>query len=128
MNRAGARWTDAHRAINALGVGHRDPSEVRCVEGLDDGDGRFMEGQPVIGGGRRDRAAGARLSDWIPGSLAGGCGYPIRYLLRYAEKGQRMGPIGHDFVRKHFLFTPHLHDYLTMLVTLEPQSSHVRGA
>jgi trehalose synthase len=39
-------------------------------------------------------------------------------LPRYADKRQRTGRTGHDFVREHFLLTRHLRDYLTMLLTL----------
>ena len=37
------------------------------------------------------------------------------YHLRYADKRERMGQTGRDFVREHFLLTRQLRDYLTML-------------
>jgi trehalose synthase len=52
-----------------------------------------------------------------------GAAYRIRYLLRYAEKRQRMGATGHDFVREHFLLTRQLRDYLTMLLRVGQRSS-----
>ncbi len=48
-----------------------------------------------------------------------GAAYRIRYLLRYADKRQRMGATGHDFVRENFLLTRHLRDYFSMLLWLD---------
>ena len=44
-----------------------------------------------------------------------GAAYRIRYLLRYVDKRQRMGQIGREFVREHFLLTRNLRDYFSML-------------
>jgi trehalose synthase len=121
---------DAHRAINAL----QRSAVVVLQKSLREGFGLTVteglwKGKPVIGG-----AVGGitlQVHDYQTGFLVhspAGAAYRIRYLLRYADKRQRMGRIGHDFVREHFLLTRHLRDYLTMLVTLEPQASHVRVA
>jgi trehalose synthase len=121
---------DAHRAINAL----QRSAVVVLQKSLREGFGLTVteglwKGKPVIGG-----AVGGitlQVHDYQTGFLVhspAGAAYRIRYLLRYADKRHRMGRTGHDFVREHFLLTRHLRDYLTMLVTLEPQGSHVRVA
>lgn len=51
--------------------------------------------------------------------VAAGAAYRIRYLLRHADKRQRMGTIGHQFVRNHFLLIRNLRDYRTMLLCLD---------
>jgi len=48
-----------------------------------------------------------------------GASHRIRYLLRYADKRQRMGQVGHDFEREHFLLTRQLRDYLTTVLLLD---------
>ena len=89
----------------------------------------LWKGKPVIGG-----ACGGitlQVHDYQTGFLVhspAGAAYRIRYLLRYAEKRQRMGQTGHEFVREHFLLTRHLRDYLTMLLCLDhPGGGHDRG-
>jgi trehalose synthase len=121
---------DAHRAINAL----QRSAVVVLQKSLREGFGLTVteglwKSKPVIGG-----AVGGitlQVHDYQTGFLVhspAGAAYRMRYLLRYADKRHRMGRTGHDFVREHFLLTRHLRDYLTMLVTLEPQGSHVRVA
>ena len=41
----------------------------------------------------------------------------------YAEKRQRMGATGHDFVREHFLLMRQLRDHLTMLLRVSQRSN-----
>ena len=121
---------DAHRAINAL----QRSAVVVLQKSLREGFGLTVteglwKSKSVIGG-----AVGGitlQVHDYQTGFLVhspAGAAYRIRYLLRNADERQRMGRTGHDFVRDHFLLTRHLRDYLTMLVTLEPQGSHVRVA
>jgi trehalose synthase len=80
----------------------------------------MWKGKPVIGG-----ACGGitlQVHDYHTGFLVhspAGAAYRVRYLLRYAEKRQRMGRVGRELVREHFLLTRHLRDYLVMLLCLE---------
>ncbi|MHB1035878.1 MAG: glycosyltransferase [Pirellulales bacterium] len=112
---------DAHRAINAL----QRSATVVLQKSLREGFGltvteALWKSKPVIGG-----ACGGitlQVHDYHTGFLVhspAGAAYRIRYLLRYADKRQRMGQTGHEFVREHFLLTRHLRDYLTMLLWLE---------
>lgn len=111
---------DSHRAINAL----QRSAIVVLQKSLKEGFGltvteALWKGKPVIGG-----ACGGitlQVHDYQTGFLVhspAGAAYRIRYLLRYAEKRQRMGRTAHEFVREHFLLTRHLRDYLTMLLSL----------
>ncbi|MGQ0634107.1 MAG: glycosyltransferase [Planctomycetaceae bacterium] len=113
--------SDSHRAINAL----QRSAVVILQKSIKEGFGltvteALWKGKPVIGG-----ACGGitlQVHDYQTGFLVhspAGAAYRIRYLLRYAEKRQRMGQTGHAFVKEHFLLTRHLRDYLTMLLCLE---------
>ncbi len=112
---------DSHRAINAL----QRSATVVLQKSLKEGFGltvteALWKGKPVIGG-----ACGGitiQVHDYQTGFLVhspAGAAYRIHYLLRYAEKRQRMGRTGHDFVREHFLLTRNLRDYLSMLLCLD---------
>jgi trehalose synthase len=116
---------DAHRTINAL----QRSAIVVLQKSLREGFGltvteALWKGKPVIGG-----ACGGitlQVHDYHTGFLvhsSAGAAYRIRYLLRYVEKRNRMGQIGHEFVREHFLLTRHLRDYLTMLLCLDHPDS-----
>jgi trehalose synthase len=117
---------DAHRTINAL----QRSAIVVLQKSIKEGFGltvteALWKSKPVIGG-----ACGGitlQVHDYQTGFLVhspAGAAYRIRYLLRYAEKRQRMGRIAHEFVREHFLLTRHLRDYLTTLVCLDqPEGS-----
>jgi trehalose synthase len=118
---------DAHRTINAL----QRSATVVLQKSLREGFGltvteALWKGKPVIGG-----ACGGitlQVHDYQTGFLVhspAGAAYRIRYLLRYADKRQRMGRAGHDFVREHFLLTRNLRDYLTMLLCLDHPESDV---
>lgn len=112
---------DSHRIINAL-------QRSACVvlqKSLREGFGltvteALWKGKPVIGG-----ACGGitlQVHDYHTGFLVyspAGAAYRMRYLLRYAEKRERMGRTGSDFVRHHFLLTRNLRDYLTLLLCLD---------
>jgi len=112
---------DSHRAINAL----QRSALIVLQKSVKEGFGltvteALWKGKPVIGG-----ACGGitlQVHDYHTGFLVHspeGAAYRIRYLLRYADKRQRMGRIGHEFVREHFLLTRNLRDYLTTLLYLE---------
>jgi trehalose synthase len=116
---------DAHRAINAL----QRSAIVVLQKSTKEGFGltvteALWKSKPVVGG-----ACGGitiQVHDYHTGFLVhspAGAAYRIRYLLRYAEKRQRMGATGHDFVREHFLLTRQLRDYLTMLLRVGQRSS-----
>ena len=112
---------DSHRVINAL----QRSAIVVLQKSLREGFGltvteALWKGKPVIGG-----ACGGitlQVHDYHTGFLVhspAGAAYRVRYLLRYAEKRQRMGQNGREFVRQHFLLTRHLRDYFTMLLSLD---------
>jgi trehalose synthase len=118
---------DAHRTINAL----QRSATVVLQKSLKEGFGltvteALWKGKPVIGG-----ACGGitlQVHDYHTGFLVyspAGAAYRIRYLLRYADKRQRMGQTGHEFIRDHFLLTRNLRDYLTMLLRLDHPDSTV---
>ena len=118
---------DAHRTINAL----QRSAIVVLQKSLKEGFGltvteALWKSRPVIGG-----ACGGitlQVHDYHTGFLVhspAGAAYRIRYLLRYAEKRQRMGQNGHEFVREHFLLTRHLRDYLNVLLCLDRAEPNV---
>ena len=99
---------DAHRTINAL----QRSATVVLQKSLEEGFGltvteALWKGKPVIGG-----ACGGitlQVHDYQTGFLVhspAGAAYRIRYLLRYADKRQRMGQTGHEFVRDAFSADP----------------------
>jgi len=111
---------DAHRTINAL----QRSAIVVLQKSVKEGFGltvteALWKSKPVIGG-----ACGGitlQVHDYHTGFLVhspAGAAYRIRYLLRYADKRQRMGRTAHEFVRDHFLLTRHLRDYLTLLLSV----------
>lgn len=87
----------------------------------------LWKAKPVIGGACGGIAL--QVHDYRTGFLVyspAGAAYRIHYLLRYADKRQRMGQAGHEFIREHFLLTRNLRDYLTMLLYLDhPQSQAI---
>lgn len=112
---------DSHRAINVL----QRSAAVVLQKSLQEGFGltvteALWKSKLVIGG-----ACGGitlQVHDYHTGFLVhspAGAAYRIRYLLRYAEKRQRIGQNGHGFVREHFLLTRHLRDYLNVLLCLD---------
>ena len=112
---------DSHRSINAL----QRSAIIVLQKSLKEGFGltvteALWKGKAVIGGACGGIAL--QVHDYHTGFLVyspSGAAYRIRYLLRYAEKRQRMGKVGYEFVREHFLLNRHLRDYLTMLLSLE---------
>ncbi|MEX2317280.1 MAG: glycosyltransferase [Pirellulales bacterium] len=120
---------DSHRTINAL----QRSATVVLQKSIKEGFGltvteALWKGKPVIGG-----ACGGitlQVHDYHTGFLVhspAGAAYRVRYLLRYAEKRQRMGQTGQSFVREHFLLTRNIRDYLSMLVLLSQPKDQVSG-
>jgi len=118
---------DAHRAINAL----QRSATIVLQKSVKEGFGltvteALWKGKPVIGG-----ACGGitlQVHDYHTGFLVHspeGAAYRIQYLLRYAEKRQRMGRTGQEYVREHFLLTRQLRDYLAVLVSLSEPGKEV---
>jgi trehalose synthase len=117
---------DSHRAINAL----QRSAVVVLQKSIKEGFGltvteALWKGKPVIGG-----ACGGitlQVHDYHTGFLVhspAGAAYRIRYLLRYADKRERMGHTAHEMVREHFLLTRNVRDYLTTLLCLDhPEGS-----
>ena len=55
-----------------------------------------------------------------------GAAYRIRYLcVMPTNASGRLGQIGHDFVRDHFLLTRQLRDYLTTVLLLEKPEGQI---
>lgn len=118
---------DAHRTINAL----QRSAVIVLQKSIKEGFGltvteALWKGKPVIGG-----ACGGitlQVHDYQTGFVVhspAGAAYRIRYLLRYAEKRQRMGQTGREFVREHFLLIRHLRDYLQVLLCLDHPDDRV---
>lgn len=112
---------NAHRTINAL----QRSAIVVLQKSVKEGFGltvteALWKHKPVIGG-----ACGGitlQVHDYQTGFLVhspAGAAYRIQYLLRYNEKRQRMGRLGHEFVREHFLLTRQMRDYLAILASLQ---------
>ena len=118
---------DAHRTINAL----QRSAVIVLQKSIKEGFGltvteALWKGKPVIGG-----ACGGitlQVHDYQTGFVVhspAGAAYRIRYLLRYADKRQRMGQTGREFVREHFLLIRHLRDYLQVLLCLDHPDDRV---
>ena len=79
----------------------------------------LWKGKPVVGG----RAGGIPLQviDGETGFLVESveeCAQKALYLLRHPEKAKEMGQKGKEHVRRNFLITRHLRDYLELFRTL----------
>ena len=118
---------DAHKQINAL----QRSAIIVLQKSIKEGFGltvteALWKGKPVIGG-----ACGGitlQVHDYQTGFLVyspEGAAYRIRYLLRYADKRQRMGQVGHEFVHEHFLLTRQLRDYLTTVLLLDKPDGQI---
>ncbi len=80
----------------------------------------MWKGKPVVGG----RAGGIPLQilDGKTGFLVDSveaCAARVVYLLRHPEEARRMGAAARERVRRHFLITRHLADYLRLFLRLE---------
>jgi trehalose synthase len=111
---------DAHRTINALQRAATIVLQKSTREGFGLTVAEAMwKGKPVIGG-----ATGGITTQIIYG-LTGytvnsveGAAYRIRYLLSNPQLMQRMGEAAREHVRRNFLITRHLRDYLSLLIHL----------
>jgi trehalose synthase len=117
--------SDAPRDINAL----QRSATIVLQKSIREGFGltvteALWKGVPVIGG-----ATGGitlQVHDYQTGFLVyspAGAAYRIRYLMRYADKRERMGRVGHAFVHEHFLLIRQLREDLQMLLCLDRPGS-----
>lgn len=108
-------------AINAL----QRASTVILQKSLREGFGltvteAMWKGKPVIGG-----AAGGitlQVQDGFTGYLVRsveGAAYRIRYLLSRPELRERLGQNAREYVRRNFLITRNIRDYLLVILALE---------
>lgn len=111
---------DSHVEINAL----QRAATIVLQKSLREGFGltvaeAMWKGKPVVGG-----AVGGitvQVIDDVTGYTVHsieGAAFRIRYLLNNPELMARMGEAGREYVRRDFLITRHLTDYLTMLIIL----------
>ncbi len=118
---------DSHYEINAL----QHAADIIIQKSVREGFGltvteAMWKGKPVIGG-----AVGGivlQIRDYHTGFLVHspeGCAFRIRYLLHRPEMSRRMGKLAKEFVRRHFLITRHLRDYLTLLIFTENPDSRL---
>jgi len=111
---------EADREINAL----QRASTIVIQKTLKDGFGMAVseamwKGKPVIGG--TAGGVSAQIVDGATGFIVHsveGAAFRIRYLLSNPGIMTRMGATGKEHVRRNFLITRHLGDYLTMLKLL----------
>jgi trehalose synthase len=110
---------DSHLEINALQraatvilqKSTREGFGLTVSEGL-------WKGKPVIGG-----AVGgipAQILHGVNGFLVHspeGAAFRLRYLLTHPRAAERMGAKGREHVRRNFLITRHVRDYLLMMLT-----------
>ena len=119
--------SDSNHEINAL----QHAATIILQKSVREGFGltvteAMWKGKPVIGG-----AVGGivlQLRDYHSGFLVHspeGCAFRIRYLLHRPELARRLGKVGKEFVRQHFLITRHIRDYLTLMIFLENPGSPV---
>ncbi len=111
---------DVNLTINALQRG----ADIVLQKSLKEGFGltvteAMWKSKPVIGG----NVGGIRLQivDHHTGFLVNspeGAALRARYLLYHENKRRDMGEKAKEFVRKNFLITRHLRDYLTLMISL----------
>jgi trehalose synthase len=111
---------EAHLEINALQRAATVVLQKAVREGfpLTVAEGMW-KGKPVIGG------ASAGITAQIIHDVTGyivhspeGAAFWLRYLLNNPEASSRLGGAGREHVRRNFLITRHLADYLTLLTRL----------
>ncbi len=112
---------DSHHEINAL----QRAADIIVQKSVREGFGltvteAMWKGKPVIGG-----AVGGivmQLHDYNTGFLVHspeGCAFRIRHLLHQPKMVQRLGQQAKEFVRRHFLMTRNLRDYLALMILCE---------
>jgi trehalose synthase len=114
---------EADREINAL----QRAASVVVQKALKEGFGvavseAMWKGKPVIGG--KAGGVSAQIVDEATGFLVHsveGAAFRIRYLLNNPGMMTRMGATAKEHVRRNFLITRHLSDYLTMLKLLSSE-------
>ncbi|MEM3737352.1 MAG: glycosyltransferase [Candidatus Bathyarchaeia archaeon] len=80
----------------------------------------LWKGKPVIGGS----AGGIPLQiiNGVNGFLVNSIGEAAeraRFLLKHPQKAREMGEVGREYVKRNFLITRHVRDYLMLYLTLE---------
>ena len=111
---------DSNTTINALQRG----ADIILQKSIKEGFGltvteAMWKAKPVIGG----NVGGIKLQviNHHTGFLVNtpeGAALRIRYMLHYKNKTEEMGEKAREFVRRNFLITRHLRDYLTLMVSL----------
>ncbi len=118
---------DSHHEINAL----QRAADIIVQKSTREGFGltvteAMWKGKPVVGG-----AVGGivlQLQDYNTGFLVHspeGCAFRIRYLLHHPEMARRMGNLAREFVRRRFLITRNMRDYLTLMILLKNPDSRL---
>ena len=76
----------------------------------------MWKSKPVIGGAVGGITAQVvyGLTGYTVNSIEG-CAYRIRYLLNNPEAAKTIGENAKDYIRKNFLITRHLIDYLSLM-------------
>ena len=113
---------EADREINAL----QRAASIVVQKALKEGFGvavseAMWKGKPVIGG--TAGGVSAQIVNDVTGFIVHseeGAAFRIRYLLSNPGAMTRMGALAKEHVRRNFLITRHLSDYLTMLKLLRP--------
>lgn len=111
---------DAHRQINALQRAATIVLHKALREGFGLGAAEAMwKGKPVIGGyaGGLSQQIIHDVTGYIVHSVEGAA-FRIRHLLNNRELIPRLGATGREHVRRGFLITRHLLDYLALIVRL----------
>ncbi len=111
---------DAHRLINAL----QRSADIIMQKSIKEGFGLTVteglwKGKPLIGG----NVGGIRLqvihkeTGFIVNTPEGAA-YRIRHLLQHRQIAEEVGAAGKEYIRKNFLITRHLRDYLSLIYSL----------
>jgi trehalose synthase len=111
---------DAHLQINALQRGATIVVQKSVHEGFGLGAAEAMwKGKPVVGGfaGGLPQQIVYDVTGYTVHSVEGAA-FRIRHLLNNPELIARMGAAGREHVRRSFLITRHLTDYMALLIHL----------
>jgi trehalose synthase len=108
---------DAHLDINAL----QSAATVVVQKSLKEGFGltvaeAMWKGKPVVGGavGGIAKQIEHLQTGYLVHSVEG-CAYAVRHLLGNDAERRRLGTLGREHARRHFLITRHLADYLQVM-------------
>jgi trehalose synthase len=111
---------DAHRQLNALQRGATIVLQKSVREGFGLGAAEAMwKGKPVVAGfaGGLPQQIVNEVTGYTVHSVEGAA-FRIRHLLNNPELIARMGAAGREHVRRSFLLTRHLTDYLALMIHL----------